>query len=77
MRKCIQNTQPKLVIMINGSVTESKLVLLTARQANKLTDELLGKGIVTLFIKPADWEDGGLGSQRTMFPKLNSSLLLY
>ena len=54
MRKCIQNTQPKLVIMINGSVTESKLVLLTARQANKLTDELLGKGIVTLFIKPAD-----------------------
>ena len=42
------------------SVTRSKLVLLTAGQANKLRDELLGQGIVTLFRnqqtkKMVDW----------------------
>ena len=44
------------------NVTESKLILLTTQQANKSRDEVLGQGIVTLFRKPADWEDGGLVS---------------
>ena len=35
-------------------VTESKLVLLAAPQANKLRAELLRRGIVTLFRKPSD-----------------------
>ena len=52
------------------AVTESKLLLLATRQANKLRDELLGQGIATLFRKPADWEDGGLVSQRTILPNL-------
>ena len=44
-------------------VTESKLVLLAAPQANKLRAELLRRGIVTLFRKPADsglpwWRSG-------------------
>ena len=43
-------------------------ILLTAQQANKSRDELLGQGIVTLFGKPADKEDGGLVSQRTILP---------
>ena len=34
---------------VSSSVTESKLVLLTSRQANKLRDEFLGQGTVTLF----------------------------
>ena len=58
-------------------VTESKLVLLAARQANKSRDELLGQGIETSFGKPADWEDGGLVSQRAIFPELEFRLLLY
>ena len=35
----------------------SRLLLLTAQQANKLTDELLGQAIVILFRKPADGEN--------------------
>ena len=40
------------------SVTESKLILLTAQQADELREELLGQRIVTLFVKPADQEGG-------------------
>ena len=58
-------------------VTESKLVLLAARRANKLRDELLGQGIETLFGKPADREDGGLMSQRTVLPEQEFMLLSY
>ena len=58
-------------------VTESKLILPTARQANKSRDKLLGQGIVTLFGKPADRDNGGLVSQRTTFPELEFRLLLY
>ena len=36
-----------------------------------------GKGIATLLRKPADWEEGSLVSQRTIFPKLEYRLLLY
>ena len=50
-------------------VTESELVLLTAQQANKLRDELLGQEILTLLRKPADREDGELVSQRTILPR--------
>ena len=42
-------------------VTESTLTLLAARQANKSGDEELRRRI-TLFGKPADQEDGRLGS---------------
>ena len=35
-------------------VTEYKLALLAAGQANKLGDKILRQGIVTLFGKPAD-----------------------
>ena len=58
-------------------VTESKLILLAIPQANKSRDELFGQGIVTLFGKPADQEDGGLVSQRTILPELACRLLLY
>ena len=51
------------------SVTESKLVLLTAGQANKSRGEVLGQGIATLFGKTTDQEDGGLVSQRTILPR--------
>ena len=40
-------------------------------------DMLLGQGIMTLFGKWAEWEDGGLMSQRTIFPKLEFRLPLY
>ena len=36
--------------------------MLAAGQANKLGDKILRQGIVTLFGKPADQEDGGLTS---------------
>ena len=39
-----------------------------------LKDELLEQGIETLFGKPADREDGGLMSQRTVLPVLEASL---
>ena len=51
------------------SVTKFKLILLTSLQANKLTDESVGQGIVSLLEKPADREDGGLMSQRTNLSK--------
>ena len=60
-----------------GLAIESKIVLLIAKQANKSRDKLLGQGIVTLFGKPADGEDSGLLSQRTVFPELQLRLLLY
>ena len=46
-------------------VVESKLVLLPAWQASISRGELLGPGTVTVFRKPADWEDDELGFQRT------------
>ena len=46
--------------------TESKLMLFATWQGSKSRDELLGEGMVTLFGKPADWEDGGLASQRAI-----------
>ena len=62
---------------MDGCVTKPKLVLLATPEANKLQDELLGQGIVTLFGKSADQEDGGLVSQRTILCKLEFRLLLY
>ena len=60
-----------------GSVTKSKFVLLSAQQGNKSRDEVLGQGRTTLFGKAADGEDGGLVSQRTIFPELEFMLLLH
>ena len=57
-----------MVIAISNA--ESKLLLLAAGQASKWREELLGQGTVTLFTKPADQEDGGLMSQRTVLPEL-------
>ena len=39
-----------------------QVTLLAAQQASKSGDEVLRQGIATLFRKPADREDGGLGS---------------
>ena len=61
----------------NRSVTECKLLPLAARQAGKSRDKALGQGAVTLFRKPADGEDGGLVSQRTIFPDLEFRTLLH
>ena len=58
-------------------VTKSKLIRLATKQANKLRDNLLGQGIVTLFGKPGEREDGELVSQKTILPKLEFRLLLY
>ena len=78
---CHTETGTGFILLSCGSlytrVTESQLIPLTARQANKLTHELLGQGIATLFGKPADQEDGGLVSQRTIFPDLEFKTLLY
>ena len=38
---------------------------------------MLGQGTVTLFGKPADREDSGLVSQRTILPELEFRLLYY
>ena len=56
-------------------LTKSKLVLLPTWQVNKLRDSLLGQGVGTLSEKPAGREDGGLVSQRTIFPELNSGFV--
>lgn len=61
----------------DDSVTESKVVPLAARQANKSRDALLGQGIVISFKRPADQEDGRLMSQRTILPVLEFRPLLY
>ena len=46
-------------------VTLSKLLLLAAQQANKSRNGLLGRGISTLFMMPANPEDGGLLSPKS------------
>ena len=45
-------------------VTKSKLALLTGQQAKKFTNEVLRQGVMTLFRKPANGEDGGLVSPK-------------
>ena len=51
-------------------ITESKFELLAPRQADKSRGKLLGQGTVTLFGKPADQENGGSESQRTIISEL-------
>ena len=48
--------------VLNTFVTESKLTLFAAQQANKSGDKLLRQGRVALFGKPDVREDGGLVS---------------
>lgn len=43
------------------------------QEANKSRDLSLGEGTVTIFRKPADREDSGLVSQRTILPGFGSS----
>ena len=62
---------------VGGPITRSKCVLLTAQQTSKSRDGVLGQGIVTLFGKPADGEDDGLVSQRTVFHKVEFRFILY
>ena len=69
--------RPVLLPWVEGYVTESELELLAAWQDNKLRDEMLEQGIVTLLGKPANQEDDGLMSQRSMWLKLELKLLLY
>ena len=58
-------------------ITKSKIVLLTISQANKSREEVLGQGIVTLFRKPEDKEDGRLLSQSTILLELESRLFFF
>ena len=60
-------TSSKAPGWLRQNLLESKVMLLTTLQANKSRNELLGRGIVTLFRNPADQEDGSLTSQRTIF----------
>ena len=64
---CKNHQKLACTFQVQQHVTESRLEPLTAQQANKSRDKLLEQGIVTLFRKPVDLEDGGLVSQRTIF----------
>ena len=68
---------PDSLGFLDPLVTKSKLLRLATRQANKSRDKWLGQGRGTLFGKPADREDGGHVSQRTVFPELEFRLLLH
>ena len=56
-------------------LSESRLVLLTAKQVNEMGDELLGQRIATLFRKLADLEDDGLVPQRIFMLELELNLV--
>ena len=62
---------------IQASVSPSLSLYCSPLNTNKWRDRLLGPRIVILFRKPADQEDGGLLSQRTIFSELEFRLLLY
>lgn len=47
------------------------------KKKKKMKEEFWGQGIMTLLRMPADWEDGGLLSQRTVWPGLEFRLLLW
>ena len=49
------------------------MFLLTAQQASESRVKVLEQGIVILFRKPVDGEDGGLMSQRTILAELEFS----
>ena len=53
----------ELLLSSNSLLTKSKLVLITGRQ-------VVGTRIMTLFGKPADQENGGSESQRTIISEL-------
>lgn len=57
-------------------VIESKLVLLTTGQENKLR-QVLGKAIMNLSGKPANQEDSGIASQRIILSEVEFRPLLY
>ena len=48
--------------------------MIATQQADKLRDEKFGQGIVTLFEKTADIENGGLAPQITILPELEFGL---
>ena len=62
---------PKKSKTVKSSVTESKLVLLTSRQANKLRDEFLGAKNSDFIQKPRTLVPGPIS------PELEFRLLLY
>ena len=49
--------------------------MLATQQTDKLRDEEFGQGIVTLFEKPADRENGGLAPQIAILSELEFRLL--
>ena len=57
-------------------VIESKLVLLTTGQENKLR-QVLGKAIMNLSGKPANQEDSGIASHRIILSEVEFRPLLY
>ena len=52
-------------------------VWLSVQQVNVSREEMFGQKLATSFKKPADWEDGGQVSQRTIFLKLEFRLFWY
>ena len=59
-----------------GYVTELKLILLTAQQANKLGEKVLEQGIIILIGKLADQEKGRLATW-SIFSQTQFGLFLY
>ena len=73
------HTQEQLWVpsIFSPHTTKSNLVLLAEWQGSKSRDKLLEQGIVTLFGKPVDEEDGVLVSPKNILPKLEFKLPLY
>ena len=58
-------------------VPRPRVILLTSQQARQPEDWVWGPGMVILFLKPADQEDGDSSPKGPPPPGLGSRLLLY
>ena len=63
-------------LLSKADVAEPKLGLLTTQEASQSRGKFLRQGRATLFRKAANRDDGGLVSQRAIFPKLAFRLFL-
>lgn len=63
------------IFIPTSSIIESKLICLLCNWPINWETTFQGQGIVNLFGKPADWEEGGQLSQRTFLPGLNASFI--
>ena len=57
-------------LLSKADVAEPKLGMLTTQEASQSRGKFLRQGRATLFRKAANRDDGGLVSQRAIFPKL-------